>query len=45
MAILEEAPFQKRLTGKKEAYREVKALGLETEDEATALVREDRDAR
>ncbi|MGY4707420.1 FitA-like ribbon-helix-helix domain-containing protein [Candidatus Bipolaricaulota sp. J31] len=44
MAILEEALSPKRLTVE-EAYRKIRALGLETGDESVALVREDRDGR
>lgn len=44
MSILEEALSPKHLTVE-EAYRKIKALGLETGDESAAVVREDRDAR
>lgn len=44
MSILEEALSPKRLSVE-EAYRKIRGLGLRTEDETVALVREDRDAR
>lgn len=44
VAILEEALAPQRLTIE-EVHRRVTELGLRTEDEAVALVREERDAR
>lgn len=43
MAILEEALHFRRLTVK-EACRKIRELGIETGDETTAIVREERDA-
>jgi plasmid stability protein len=42
--ILEEAVGQLTLTVD-EAYEQIRALGLRTPDESTAMIREDRDAR
>jgi len=44
LAILEEALSPKCLTVE-EAYRRIQVLGLKTEEEAAALVREERNAR
>lgn len=44
LAILEEASGPKRLSVQ-EATREIKKLNFRTGDEATAWIREDRDAR
>ena len=43
MVILEEAAQSKRPTTAAEVLERVRALGLETDDEATALIRADRD--
>ncbi|MFZ0890659.1 MAG: Arc family DNA-binding protein [Candidatus Binataceae bacterium] len=45
LTILELAARQERGLTPSELYERVKALGLRTPDEATAVIREDRDAR
>jgi plasmid stability protein len=44
LAILEEAVAPRRLT-LKEAYHQVKQLGLSTKAESVQMIREDRDGR
>ena len=45
LAILEEKLEPKEQLTPSEVLRQVRALGLRTPDEATAMIREDRDAR
>jgi antitoxin FitA len=45
LTILEEAAQENRRLTPAELYERVKALGLRTPDEGTAIIRADRDAR
>jgi plasmid stability protein len=44
VSILEETLIPKQLTAE-DVYKQIKALGFKTGDEATSMIREDRDAR